>query len=67
MTPEQELAQLIDARTKLLSGKAQIEIRYGERTVKYAESDLAALNARISQLEAGASASGGRRPFEVVW
>ena len=67
MTPAQELAQLIEARTKLLSGKAQTEIRYGERTVKYAVSDLEALNARISQLEAATSDAGGRRPFEIVW
>jgi hypothetical protein len=47
-----ELAQLIAARTALISGGAVAEITKSGRTLKYAAADLDRIDARIAELEA---------------
>ena len=47
-----QLDQLEQAKIDLLSGKMKVELRYADKTVKYAATDLAKLDEAIAQCKA---------------
>lgn len=63
---QQELAQLYEARTKLLTGSRHESVRFGDRQISYSSVDMNRLDARIRTIEAQLGHRQARRPFGVA-
>lgn len=69
LTTAQKLVEAKSALHALLTGQQMVEVGYGERRVKYTQTNITQLRSYIAELElaTGARTEPLRRPLKVIY